>query len=210
VTRKTAKRAAPGQRSGRELEALLKKVHACRVCEAHLPFGPRPVLRASVTAQLLIVGQAPGRRVHETGIPWNDPSGERLRDWLQLDRERFYDQLHIAIIPTAFCYPGTGAGGDLPPRPECAPLWHPQLLAHLPKLRLALLIGSYAQAYYLGDRRKSTLTDTVRAWREYLPYCIPLPHPSPRNQMWLKRNPWFAGEVIPYLRRTVHQVLEGG
>jgi len=209
VTRKTAKRAAPGQRSGRELEALLKKVHACRVCEAHLPFGPRPVLRASVTAQLLIVGQAPGRRVHETGIPWNDPSGERLRDWLQLDRERFYDQRHIAIIPTAFCYPGTGAGGDLPPRPECAPLWHPQLLAHLPKLRLALLIGSYAQAYYLGDRRKSTLTDTVRAWREYLPYCIPLPHPSPRNQMWLKRNPWFAGEVIPYLRRTVHQVLEG-
>jgi len=188
---------------------LLKKVHACRVCEAHLPFGPRPVLRASVTAQLLIVGQAPGRRVHETGIPWNDPSGERLRDWLQLDRERFYDQRHIAIIPTAFCYPGTGAGGDLPPRPECAPLWHPQLLAHLPKLRLALLIGSYAQAYYLGDRRKSTLTDTVCAWREYLPYCIPLPHPSPRNQMWLKRNPWFAGEVIPYLRRTVHQVLEG-
>ena len=210
MTRKTAKRAAPGQRSGRELEALLKKVHACRVCEAHLPFGPRPVLRALVTAQLLIVGQAPGRRVHETGIPWNDPSGERLRDWLQLDRERFYDQRYIAIIPTAFCYPGTGAGGDLPPRPECAPLWHPQLLAHLPKLRLALLIGSYAQAYYLGDRRKSTLTDTVRAWREYLPYCIPLPHPSPRNQMWLKRNLWFAGEMIPYLRRTVHQVLEGG
>jgi len=210
VTRKTAKRAAPGQRSGRELEALLKKVHACRVCEAHLPFGPRPVLRASITAQLLIVGQAPGRRVHETGIPWNDPSGERLRDWLQLDRERFYDLRHIAIIPTAFCYPGTGAGGDLPPRPECAPLWHPQLLAHLPKLRLALLIGSYAQAYYLGDRRKSTLTDTVRAWREYLPYCIPLPHPSPRNQMWLKRNPWFAGEVIPFLRPTIHQILEDG
>ncbi|MGH8730780.1 MAG: uracil-DNA glycosylase family protein [Burkholderiales bacterium] len=189
---------------------MLKKVRACRVCEAHLPFGPRPVLRAAVTARLLIVGQAPGRRVHETGIPWNDPSGDRLRDWLQLERERFYDQRYIAIIPAAFCYPGTGPGGDLPPRPECAPLWHPQLLAHLPKLRLALLIGSYAQVYYLGDRRKSTLTDTVRAWREYLPNCIPLPHPSPRNQVWLKRNPWFAGEVIPFLRRSVHQVIEGG
>ncbi len=210
MTRKTPKKAPAGRRSGRGLEALLKKVRACRVCEAHLPFGPRPVLRASVTAQLLIVGQAPGRRVHETGVPWNDPSGERLRDWLQLDRQRFYDQRHIAIIPAAFCYPGTGAGGDLPPRPECAPLWHPQLLAYLPKLRLALLIGSYAQAYYLGDQCKSTLTDTVRAWREYLPYCIPLPHPSPRNQMWLKRNPWFAGEVIPFLRRTIHQVLERG
>jgi len=210
VTRKAPKKALTGRRSGREFEALLKKVRACRVCEAHLPFGPRPVLRASITAQLLIVGQAPGRRVHETGVPWNDPSGERLRDWLQLDRERFYDQRHIAILPSGFCYPGTGAGGDLPPRSECAPLWHPQLLAHLPKLRLALLIGSYAQAYYLGDRRKSTLTDTVRAWREYLPCCIPLPHPSPRNQMWLKRNPWFAGEVIPFLRRTIQQVLEGG
>jgi len=210
VTRKAPKEALTDRRSGREFEALLKKVRACRVCEAHLPFGPRPVLRASITAQLLIVGQAPGRRVHETGVPWNDPSGERLRDWLQLDRERFYDQRHIAILPSGFCYPGTGAGGDLPPRSECAPLWHPQLLAHLPKLRLALLIGSYAQAYYLGDRRKSTLTDTVRAWREYLPCCIPLPHPSPRNQMWLKRNPWFAGEVIPFLRRTIQQVLEGG
>jgi uracil-DNA glycosylase len=198
MTRKAPARAAPGRRSGRELEALLKKVRACRVCEAHLPFGPRPVLRAAVTAQLVIVGQAPGRRVHETGIPWNDPSGDRLRDWLALDRKRFYDQRHIAIIPAAFCYP------------ECAPLWHPQLLAHLPNLRLALLIGSYAQAYYLGGRRKSTLTDTVRSWRDYLPYCIPLPHPSPRNQMWFKRNPWFADEVIPFLRRAIHRVLDGG
>ncbi len=208
MSRKTPSRAAPGQRGGREFEALLKKVRACRVCEAHLPFGPRPVLRAAISARLQIVGQAPGRRVHESGIPWNDPSGDRLRDWLQLERERFYDQRHIAIIPAGFCYPGTGPGGDLPPRPECAPLWHPQLLAHLPQLRLTLLIGTYAQTYYLGDRRKSTLTDTVRAWREYLPNCIPLPHPSPRNQMWLKRNPWFAGEVIPFLRRSVHRVIE--
>jgi hypothetical protein len=127
MTRKAAPRAAPGRRSGRELEALLQKVRACRVCEAYLPFGPRPVLRAAVTAQLVIVGQAPGRRVHESGIPWNDPSGDRLRDWLALDRKRFYDQRHIAIIPAAFCYPGTGRGGDLPPRPECAP--HRQLRA---------------------------------------------------------------------------------
>ena len=200
---------APIRRGGRELETLLSQARACRTCEAHLPFGPRPVLRASVTAQLLIVGQAPGRRVHESGIPWNDPSGNRLREWLQLDRKRFYDQHHIAIIPTALCYPGTGLRGDLPPRPECAPLWYPRLLAHLPKLRLVLLIGSHAQKYYLGGRRKATLTDTVRAWREYLPHCLPLPHPSPRNQVWLKRNPWFAGEVIPFLRRTIRNVLEG-
>jgi uracil-DNA glycosylase len=145
--------------------------------------------------------------VHETGIPWNDPSGDRLRDWLHLDREHFYDERRIAIVPTAFCYPGSGPGGDIAPRSECAPLWHPQLLARLPKLRIALLIGSYAQAYYLGDRRKPTLTETVRAWREYQPCFIPLPHPSPRNQMWLKRNPWFAREVIPHLRRAVHRVL---
>lgn len=210
MTSKTPTKSAPRRRRGNDFDALLEKVRACRVCEAHLPFGPRPVLRATVTAQLLIVGQAPGRRVHETGIPWNDRSGDRLRDWLQLERERFYDQRFIAIIPAAFCYPGTGPGGDLPPRPECAPLWHPQLLAHLPKLRLALLIGGYAQAYYLGSRRKATLTDTVRAWREYLPHCVPLPHPSPRNQMWLKRNPWFVAEVIPFVRRTILQILEGG
>lgn len=191
-----------------EFQRLLERVRACRVCEAHLPLGPRPVLHTGATAQLLIVGQAPGRRVHETGIPWNDPSGDRLRDWLQLDREQFYDERRIAIIPTAFCYPGTGSGGDLPPRPECAPLWHPLLLARLPKLEMALLIGSYAQAYYLGEARKATLTETVRAWREYQPYFIPLPHPSPRNQMWLKRNPWFANEVIPFLRRAVGHVLD--
>jgi uracil-DNA glycosylase len=146
--------------------------------------------------------------VHETGIPWNDPSGDRLREWLQLDRSQFYDERCIAIVPAGFCYPGTGPGGDLPPRPECAPLWHPQILGQLPKMRMALLVGSYAQAYYLGERRKATLTETVRAWRDYLPHVIPLPHPSPRNQMWLKRNPWFAREVIPFLRLTVRQIVE--
>lgn len=185
------------------LDKLLEKVRACRVCEAHLPLGPKPVLRAGAGARLLIVGQAPGRRVHETGIPWNDPSGDRLRGWLQMDREAFYNERRVAIIPTAFCYPGTGKGGDLPPRPECAPLWHPQLRAVLPEIQLTLLIGQYAQAYYLGERRKKTLTETVRACHEYLPEFLPLPHPSPRNQMWLKRNPWFEREVLPELRQRV-------
>lgn len=185
------------------LDKLLEKVRACRVCEAHLPLGPKPVLRAGAGARLLIVGQAPGRRVHETGIPWNDPSGDRLRGWLQMDREAFYNEHRVAIIPTAFCYPGTGKGGDLPPRPECAPLWHPQLRSVLPEIQLTMLIGQYAQAYYLGERRKKTLTETVRAWHEYLPEFLPLPHPSPRNQMWLKRNPWFEREVLPELRQRV-------
>lgn len=189
------------------LGRLLREARACTECAAFLPNPPRPVLRAARGARLLIVGQAPGRRVHETGIPWNDPSGDRLRDWLQVPREVFYDESRIAIIPTAFCYPGTGSGGDLPPRPECAPLWHPRLRAALPDIRLTLLIGGYAQAYYLGAARRKTLTDTVRQYRDYLPAYLPLPHPSPRNQLWLKRNPWFADEVLPLLRQTVAGLL---
>lgn len=191
-----------------QLDALLAEIRACRVCEASLPFGPNPVLRAAASARLLVVGQAPGRRVHETGIPWNDPSGDRLRGWLQLDRENFYNEQCIAIIPAAFCYPGTGKGGDLPPRSECAPLWHPRLRAALPEIRLTLLIGQYAQAFYLGARRKQTLTATVHACHAYLPEFFPLPHPSPRNQMWLKRNPWFEQEVLPELRSRVADVLD--
>ena len=189
------------------LDKLLAEVRACRECAAHLPFPPRPVLRASATARILVVGQAPGRRVHETGIPWNDPSGDRLRDWMQVPRDTFYDEKRIAIIPTGFCYPGTGPGGDLPPCAECAPLWHHRLRAALPDIRLTLLIGSYAQAYYLGARRRKTLTETVRNFRDYLPEFLPLPHPSPRNQMWLRRNPWFAEEVLPPLRKLVKQQL---
>ncbi len=189
------------------LDRLLREVRACTVCEAHLPYPPKPVLRAASSARLLIVGQAPGRRVHETGIPWNDPSGDRLREWMQVSREVFYDESRIAIIPTGFCYPGKGPSGDLPPRPECAPLWHPRLRAALPDIRLTLLIGSYAQAYYLGDNRHKTLTDTVRHYRDYQPAFIPLPHPSPRNQMWLKRNPWFAEEVLPLLRKEIAPLL---
>ncbi len=161
------------------LRQLLSEIQACRACEAHLPLGPKPILRASTTAILLVVGQAPGRKVHETGIPWNDPSGDRLRDWLQLKREEFYDDHRIAIVPTGFCYPGTGKHGDFPPRPECAPLWHPRLRALLPNLRLTLLVGSHAQAFYLRNHRKSSLAETVRAHHDYLPDFFPLPHPSP-------------------------------
>jgi len=197
--------AAPG---GDELEALLERVRACRVCAAHLPLGPRPVLRAAAGARLMIVGQAPGTRVHETGIPWNDASGDRLRDWLDLDRDTFYDEHRIAIVPTGFCYPGRAeGGGDNPPRPECAPLWHPPLRAALPDVALTLLVGSYAQAVYLGADRKKTMTETVAAWRDYLPAYLPTPHPSWRTTAWLKKNPFFEAEVIPELRRRVHALL---
>lgn len=190
-----------------ELARLLTEVRACRVCEAHLPLGPRPVLRADARARLLIVGQAPGTRVHATGIPWNDPSGDRLRDWLGVDRDTFYDESRIAIVPTGFCYPGRGRSGDLPPRPECAPLWHPRLRALLPDIRLTLLIGQYAQAHYLGERRRGTLTETVHAWRHYLPEFVPTPHPSPRNTRWLRVNPWFERDVLSEIRSRVRRLL---
>lgn len=190
------------------LDRLLAEVRACRLCAAHLPLGPRPVLRAAGSARLLIVGQAPGTRVHETGVPWNDPSGDRLRGWLALDRPAFYDERRIAIIPTGLCYPGRAAGGgDLPPRPECAPTWHPRLLSHLGALRLTLLVGGYAQAWYLGRGRRATLTATVRAWRDYLPEFLPLPHPSWRTTAWQRRNPWFEAELLPELRRLVASAL---
>jgi uracil-DNA glycosylase len=160
-------------------------------------------------ARLLIVGQAPGTKVHATGIPWNDPSGERLRDWLGVDRDTFYDERRIAILPTGLCYPGRGPSGDLPPRPECAPAWHPPILARLPRIELVLLVGAYAQAYYLGERRRESLTGTVHAWREYGPRFLPLPHPSPRNTLWLRRNPWFDGEVVPALRDRVGALCAG-
>ncbi len=188
-----------------QFDALLARVRACRHCAAQLPLGPRPILRASPTARLLIVGQAPGRRVHDTGIPWNDPSGDRLRHWLDLSRDAFYDESRIAIVPTGLCYPGKapGRGGDLPPRPECAPLWHPEVRAAMPQIRLTLLIGQYAQRYYLGPRIGSSLAETVRRWREYLPQFFPLPHPSPRNLNWFKRHPWFENEVLPARRNEI-------
>ena len=188
------------------LSAVSREARACRFCEKHLPQAPKPIFRVGKAARLLIVGQAPGRRVHETGIPWNDPSGEVLREWLALDREAFYDTSRIAIVPVGLCYPGTVDGADLPPCRECAPLWQPRFRAALPEIRLTLLVGAYAQAFYLRGRRKKTLADTVRAWRDYLPEFFPLPHPSWRNIGWLARNPWFAKDVLPALRRRVRTV----
>jgi uracil-DNA glycosylase len=189
------------------LPSLLTEIRACRACEAHLPHGPRPVVQAGERAKLLIVGQAPGRRVHETGIPWNDPSGDRLRAWLELPSDVFYDAQRVAILPTAFCYPGKGKSGDLPPRPECAPLWHARLLAALPHVELTLLIGRYAQEFFLRENGKPTLTATVAAYKEYLPKYFPLPHPSPRNRLWWKSNPWFEEDVLPALRERVQSIL---
>lgn len=188
--------------------ATLARIRACTLCAPHLPLGPHPVLRASPTARLLIVGQAPGTRVHETGIPWNDRSGDRLRHWLDLDRDRFYDESRIAIIPTGLCYPGRAPkGGDLPPRPECAPLWHPVILPLLTKVELVLAVGSYAQAVLLGNARRATMTATVAAWRAYAPRLIPLPHPSWRTTAWERKNPWFTADLLPALRQRAHTLL---
>lgn len=192
---------------GGRLDDICLQIAACELCAAHLPLGPRPVLRASPSARLLVVGQAPGRKVHESGVPWDDASGLRLREWMGVDAEVFYDSTQIAIVPMAFCYPGTGKSGDLPPRPECAPNWHGPLLAEMPDIELTLLIGQYAQAYYLKESRKKNLTETVRAWRQYAPQYLPLPHPSPRNNLWLKRNAFFADEVVPALQQRVGELL---
>ena len=190
------------------LEKLLAEVRACRACETELPLGPRPVLRAAASARLLIVGQAPGTRVHETGVPWNDPSGDRLRTWMDVSREDFYDASRVAIIPMGLCYPGRRPrGGDLPPRKECAALWFDRLLSQLPNIELTLLCGQYAQRYYLGEGRKGSLTETVLAWRDYLPEFLPTPHPSGRNMGWFKKNPWFEKEVVPYLRDRVRDLI---
>jgi uracil-DNA glycosylase len=192
------------------LETLLADIASCQLCALQLPLGPNPVLRASTSAKVLIAGQAPGIRVHESSIPFNDPSGDRLREWLGVDRDTFYDRRQIAIIPMGFCYPGTGSSGDLPPRPECAATWHQQLMALLPRVELILPIGQYAQRWHLGAARKRNLTETVRSWRQYRPRYLPLPHPSPRNNIWLKNNPWFADQVIPALQQTVATALGSG
>ncbi|MCZ4294828.1 uracil-DNA glycosylase family protein [Vibrio sinaloensis] len=188
------------------LEELLQQVRACQLCEPTLPLGANPIIQASKSAKLLIIGQAPGTRVHETSIPWNDPSGNRLREWLELDKETFYDASKVAIMPMGLCYPGKGKSGDLPPRKECAPQWHKSILDQLPNVGMTLLIGQYAQNYYLSDKPK-TLTETVQQWQRWAPKYLPLPHPSPRNTLWLKKNPWFEAEVVPFIREYVHQHL---
>ncbi|PKF51127.1 uracil-DNA glycosylase family protein [Enterovibrio nigricans] len=189
-----------------ELTILIEDVRRCNHCEAHLPLGPRPVVQASSAAKLLIIGQAPGTRVHETGVPWNDPSGDRLREWLWMDKDRFYDPAQVAIMPMGFCYPGRGKSGDLPPRPECAPKWHALIASHLPNIQLTLLIGDYAQRYYLKDKPK-TLTETVKSNTNWAADFLALPHPSPRNNLWLKKNPWFETDTIPQLRQRIDQLF---
>jgi uracil-DNA glycosylase len=186
--------------------SLLSAVRACTLCAEHLPLGPRPVLQLHPAARILIVGQAPGRKVHQTGVPFNDASGDRLRAWLGLPREVFYDSRQIALLPMGFCYPGTGAGGDLPPRAECAARWRKPLLATLRRLQLTLVLGSYALDYHFGSGTAS-VTERVRSWRSTWPRLVPLPHPSPRNNRWLRQNPWLERELLPAVRTRVAQVL---
>jgi uracil-DNA glycosylase len=189
-----------------DLPLLLGEIRACTVCAAHLPEGPRPIVQAGETARVVIVGQAPGRRVHESGVPWDDPSGVRLRAWLGMTAAEFYDPARTALVPMGFCFPGTGPSGDLPPRGECAPLWHERLLALLPPARLTVIVGTYAQKRYAGEAH-GTVTETVGRWREFLPDRIVMPHPSPRNRGWLARNPWFEADAVPAVRSRVRQVL---
>lgn len=189
------------------MEKLLLEIKNCTVCKEFLPYFPNPVVRANQNAKILIIGQAPGLKVQNTGIPWNDASGDNLRKWLGLDRRTFYDETKIALVPMGFCFPGTGKNGDLPPRPECAPLWHQKLIEYMPNICLTLLIGQYAQKYYLKQKAKATLTTTVKNFEDYLPHYLPLPHPSPRNNIWQRKNPWFNEEIIPVIKQKVQELI---
>ena len=191
-----------------EMERLITEARNCKVCLPYLPHGVNPVFAVHQNSRIAIVGQAPGSIVHKTGIPWDDKSGERLREWLDVDNDTFYDPKKIALVPMGFCYPGKGKSGDLPPRPECAPLWHEKLFSHMKTQELIILIGAYAQTYYLKDKRLGTLTETVQNYSAYLPDYFVLPHPSPRNNIWLKKNPWFESELLPDLQKRVSAVLK--
>lgn len=189
------------------MEQLLSQIRSCTHCKEHLPLGPRPIVAAHPESKIAIIGQAPGTKVHQTGIPWDDPSGKQLRKWLGVSDGQFYDERLFAIVPMGFCYPGKGKSGDLPPRPECAPQWHAPLMEQMPNLKLVILIGQYAQKHYLRDDMKGNLTETVKNYREFLPEYFVLPHPSPRNQFWLSKNPWFEEEVLPDLKKKVLESL---
>jgi uracil-DNA glycosylase len=195
--------------TGETLDAAIAAARACTICAKELPLGPRPVLLVRATTRLLIVSQAPGTRVHETGLPFNDRSGDRLREWLGIDRDTFYGHPNLGIIGVGLCYPGVDAkGGDKPPMKICAPTWHPRIRPLLTQVKLTLLVGSYAQDFYLGPRREVSMTETIAAWRDHLPEFLPLPHPSWRNTAWLKRQPWFERDVVPFLRRRVKALLK--
>jgi len=186
---------------------LAREARACTACSASLPLGPRPVFQVDDSARILVAAQAPGTKVHASGRPFTDASGERLRSWMGIDAATFYDRTQLAILPMGFCYPGRGAGGDLPPRPECAATWRARFIALLPNVRLTLVIGQYARGWHLPETKGHSLTETVRRWREFGPHVLPLPHPSPRNNRWLKINPWFEQELLPELAARVHAVL---
>ena len=189
-------------------QAKIDQILACNICAEHLPLGPRPVFRVHPASKIVIIAQAPGRMVHLSGIPWNDQSGDRLRDWLGVDKDTFYEASNFAILPMGFCYPGKGKSGDLPPRKECAPQWHETLLNMMPNLKLKLVIGQYAQKAYLSNTRKRNLTETVRTFEEYLPDSFPLPHPSPINIRWRKKNPWFESAIVPILQAHIKEALK--
>ena len=189
------------------MKNLLSEIKQCTICKEHLPLGPRPVVSAHKNSKIVIIGQAPGTKVHASGIPWDDASGKQLRKWLNVTPEQFYNPKYFAIIPMGFCYPGKGKTGDLPPRPECAPQWHEILFNEMPNVELVLLIGMYAQKYYLKEQTEKTLTDTVKNYQAYLAHYFPLPHPSPRNRFWLTKNPWFEAKVIPALKVKVKELI---
>lgn len=190
------------------MNILLSEIRKCNICKDFLPNAPKPIIQASKNSKVLIIGQAPGQKVQDSGIPWDDASGNNLRTWLGVDKETFYNEEIFALIPMGFCFPGTGKSGDLPPRPECAPFWHQQILQSIPEVELILLVGQYAQTYYLKNSSKKTLTETVKNYLEYLPGFLPLPHPSPRNNIWQKKNIWFGKEVIPFLKEKIEYILE--
>lgn len=190
------------------MEDLLKEIIACTICKEHLPFAPKPIIRSSARSKILIIGQAPGQKVQNSGIPWDDASGKELRSWLNVTSDQFYDSSIFAIMPMGMCYPGTGKSGDLPPRKECATAWHLKVLAKMPDIQLTLLIGKYAQEYYLGKLVKENLTETVRNYKDYLPNYLPLPHPSPRNNIWKRKNEWFAHDILPILNLRIQDILK--
>jgi uracil-DNA glycosylase family 4 len=189
-----------------DLKELFGEIRSCTYCAKNLPLGPRPIIRGLASAKIVIIGQAPGTKVHASGIPWDDASGKRLHEWMGITSEIFYDESKIAIVPMGFCYPGQGKSGDLPPRHECAPLWHERVFKLLQNVKLTILIGQYAQQRYLGEKRRENLTETVRHWRDYSESgYLPLVHPSPRNGIWLRRNAWFEQDVVPYLKKQIEK-----
>lgn len=190
-----------------EMDKLLENIRKCMVCKDFLPNAPNPIIQASLVSKIVIIGQAPGQKVQKSGIPWDDASGENLRKWLGVDKNVFYNDQYFALVPMGFCYPGTGISGDLPPRKECAELWHKQVISQMTKVKLTLLIGQYAQNYYLRGTAKKNLTETVRNYTKYLPTYLPLPYPSPRNNIWQKKNSWFSDELVPLLQEKVAKII---